>query len=258
MKKLKLFAKMMEFAANHEVGIRAGAIIGSTLAAVYFAAKDSPKIMAKLDELDAAGATNLEKAKEIAPIAARTLVATGISVGVTLGSAKKVSELVATVSTLSSAYSMAKTANSEFIEKAKEIVGEDKVQEIKRAVVNEKYPESNGGTPVPTVINTGHGDDLIYCEFSKDWMLSDVNYIRNVFLNVKRRVLGGYNVHWNEVAWELGIPTRKSTDHWLWTDEMLYHMGDDELVRFDSGIRDDNKVYTILELTLEPEYSRKG
>jgi hypothetical protein len=29
-----------------------------------------------------------------------------------------------------------------------------------------------------------------------------------------------------------------------------------ELFEFDSGIRDDNKVYTILEIVREPEYVR--
>ena len=259
MKKLKVLTKLMEFASKHEVGIRAGAIIGSTLAAVYFAAKDSPRLMKKLDELNVEGVTNLEKAKAIAPIIAPTVVATGVSVGLTLSSAKKVSDLVTTVSTISSAYSMTKTAHEEFIEKAKEVVGEEKVQEIKRAVADDKYPEKQpGGNYVPKIIDTGHGNDLFYVEFTKDWILSDAAYIRNEFLNIKNTVISGYDmVSWNEAAYALGIPARRNLDYFFWTDEMLRNLNDRELVKFGCGIRDDNKVYTILELEVEPEYTRR-
>lgn len=259
MKKFKLLTKVMEFASKHEVGIRAGAIIGSTLAAVYFAAKDSPRLMKELDELNVAGATNLEKAKAIAPIIAPTVVATGISVGMTLGSAKKVSDLVATVSTLSSAYSMTKTAQEEFIEKAKEVVGEEKVQEIKRAVADEKYPEkTSNGSYVKRVIRTGHGEDLFYLPFSDDWFLSDVHYVRNVGQNVKSKALGSSMVFWNEFACDLGIPSKQSQQGLAWTDDAVqFKLGDDELLSFDAGIDESNKVYTIVDLNLEPEFTKR-
>ena len=262
MKKLKVVSKILEFASKHEVGIRAGAIIGSTLAAVYFAAKDSPRLMKKLDELNAEGASNTEKAKEAVKIMGRTAIATGSAVLLTVNSAGRaanvIAELGSAATTFCSLATDTKKDNDAFIEHAKKIVGEEKVQEIRRSIADEKYPEKQpGGNYVPKVIDTGHGNDLFYVEFTKDWILSDAAYIRNEFLNIKNKVISGYDtISWNEAAYALGIPARRNLDFFFWTDEMLKKLDDRELVKFDCGIRDDNKVYTILELEVEPEYMR--
>lgn len=251
--KLKLVNAMYRLFKEHEVGIRTGAIVVTTIYAVYRAAKDSPRIMQRLEELDVEGATNLEKAKEIIPMAAPSALATAASVGLTLSSGKKAAD---TISSLSSAYTLMATAKSEFEEHAEKIVGKDKVQEINRSIADSKYPDSESS--VRRIIDTGHGNDLFYFKFSDDWFQSDVNYIRNMALNTKNRVLGGYMVHWNEFAKDLGLPAKKSNQHLAWTDEQLMRkLGDDELVTFDAGIDENNKVYTIVELCVEPEITRR-
>ena len=129
----KIVKAVNGFLKTHQETLLTGAIIASTVVAVYSAVKCTPKCMQILDELHDAPA--LEKTKKILPVMAPTIAATGASIGLTVLSHKLTSEKI---TALASAYSVAKTMKDEYEDKTKEIVGEEKAKEIERAALTDR------------------------------------------------------------------------------------------------------------------------
>lgn len=147
---------------DHESGIFTAMIIGSTITAVYTAVKCGPKCVQILDELNEEGASNVEKAKALAPVIAPTLISTSASIALTLVREKRfAAKLSGLASGIGTAVSTVKSLNEEKERNekvTKEVVGEEKAAEIKRRMAEERV----NGTVKEEIETIGPRDAKFY------------------------------------------------------------------------------------------------
>lgn len=230
---------------KHEGTILTIATIGSTLAAVYFAAKDSPKLVAKLDELNEEEATNLEKAKAIAPIVARTAIATGASVGFALANHKFASD---TISTLSNSLNVARLAKEEYKKHTEEIAGKEVADQVSNAVANSHAAAS--GVPevsAPRIFQTGHGNSLFYDDWSGRWFTSDIAFIKDSVNSLNYQLMHDMYISLNEFYEYMDLPAIGSGKDFGWNVDY----GTIEL-EFHAQLDDTDRAYTVITFQSEP------
>lgn len=150
-----MLGKVAKFVKNHDTAILTGVSIAGTIVAVVTTWNARPKCEQVLEELNARGATNVEKAKALAPIVAAPAIATAVSVGCALAhektTADRISGLVNTVSTLTTASDIRKAMEET-------VVGPEKAEEIEKAVAKEAVQCA----PVEDIEKTNHGDKIFY------------------------------------------------------------------------------------------------
>lgn len=234
--------------SKHEGTILTVTAIGSTLAAVYFAAKDSPKLMAKLDELNEEGATNFEKAKAVAPIVARTVIATGLSVGCTIGMHKYASDAI---QSLSGALQVATIAKDEYKKKTEEIYGEGAAKKVESEIAFDKSAKAYGSGPIEHIVDTGHGKNLFYDEWSGISFYSDINYIKKAINDLNYQLMHDMSISESEYYDALDIPSAKvgaraSNNGWNVDDGQIE-------VEFYAKLDDSDQAYTVLSLRTPPK-----
>ena len=106
---------------------------------------------------------------------------------------------------LTAAYTLSETALKEYQEKAVEVVGEKKEQEIRQAVAQEqivKHPVLKESD----IIDTGFGDTLFLDPLSGRRFWSDINAIRKAENRLNKRMRDEVNLSLNEFYTELGLP----------------------------------------------------
>ena len=232
---------------KHEGTILTVAAIGSTLAAVYFAVKDSPRLMEKIDELKDSDKTKLEKAKEIAPIVARTAVATGVSIGCTIANHKHASNVI---QSLTSAYQMATIAKDEIGKKTEEIAGPEVAQKVRESIGFDHAQKSFGSGAIEHVIDTGHGNSLFFDEWSGTWFYSDVNFIKKCINDLNYQLMNDMSVSLNEFYSYLDIPNAKVGKH---ADNNGWHIDDGQIeVEFYAKLDDCDQAYTVMSFRNDP------
>lgn len=207
MKLPKFVKSIADVAVKHENGILTAVTIAGTLAAVYFAIKDTPKCIEVLDELNSKDeeVTNLDKAKAVLPIMGRTMMATAVAVGGALcnfkSTSKQIKELTGALETVSSGYSVLKSIQEEY----RKEVGEEKAKEIEEKVVKNSivYDKTNDAS---RIITTGHGQDLFYDAWSGRYFLSDINYVKKVVNDLNYQLMNEMHITANEFYANLGLP----------------------------------------------------
>lgn len=241
--KFKLVNKLTQVLGKHEVGIRTGIIVVSTLSAVYFAIKDTPKIMNTLDELNAEGADNFTKFKKVAPLAGRTAMATAVSVGVTLASGKRAGDVI---SSLSSACSLAITAKDELEKSVERNVDPEKVAAIKQDIAKNHvvYDTVND---IQSIQPTGHGTDVFYDSWSGRYFYSDINYIRKAVNDLNYQLMNELWISLNEYYAYIGLPTIRAGEELGWN--MDY--GQIDLIT-EAELDDCERAYTIIGFKNSP------
>lgn len=149
-----LFGKGAKFLAKHDRAILTGMSIASSLTAIVLTWNARPKCERVLEELNAAGASNAEKAKRLFPILAAPAALEAASIITAIVAHRKSSKLIAAGVNAVSSYMTIEDIRKEAI---KQTVGEEKAKEIEQKVAKE-YTES---LPSRKIVNTGHGDTLI-------------------------------------------------------------------------------------------------
>lgn len=232
--------------AKHEGVILTVGAIGGTLAAVYFAAKDSPKLIAKLDELNERGATNFEKVKEVAPIVARTAIATGVSVGCTLAKDKYTSNII---QTLTNACQIKAIAEGEYKKKTAEIAGEETARKIDEAVSLGHATKSYSSGAIDHVLDTGHGSNLFYDDWSGTWFYSDINFIKKCVNDLNYQLMHDMSVSLNEFYGYLDLPNAGGKH----AERSGWHVDDGQIeVEYYAQLDDCDQAYTVLSFRNEP------
>lgn len=219
-----IIEKVTKFADEHQREIMLGGAIAGTVVTTVLSFKaglKSSKILEeqreKMDELEAKVTgedviseedykqqrrdLTIETVKKMAPIVIPpVLSATGTIVSV-IGGYKVASKQIAVLSSL---YSMSEKALTEYQDKAKELIGPKKAQEIKDEVSADKVktnpPKSD------TVINTGKGSTLFYDPKSGRYFYSSPEAVKSATNTINLRMMEEYYISLNEYFDELGIP----------------------------------------------------
>lgn len=166
-----LLVKGARFVLSQDRTILTGCAVAGTIVAVASAWKARPKCEEILEQLNEDGASNLEKAKALAPVLAPVVLSTAASVGCALLSHRRATQKIGA---LISAYSTAKTAMDIRKEVEKELLPPEQVQEID----NQAALRAIEQTPVDRIHDTGHGEYLFYEPMTGAVFKSDPNYIK--------------------------------------------------------------------------------
>ncbi len=254
MKLPKFVKSIADVAVKHENGILTAVTIAGTLAAVYFAIKDTPKCIEVLDELNSKDeeVTNLDKAKAVLPIMGRTMMATAVAVGGALcnfkSTSKQIKELTGALETVSSGYSVLKSIREEY----RKEVGEEKAQELEKKAVQQvtAYGVPSDDTQF---IRTGHGNDRFHLKWNDRWFYSDINYIKKVVNKKNTELFDQLSVSLNELYADWGLPTDGGGSILGW------NLGDGRIDPDYYCLMDEcDRPYTEIVFRNEPKALRKG
>lgn len=167
----------------------------------------------------------IETIKKMAPIVAPPVLAcTGTIISVVSGY-KVASKQIAVVSSL---YTMSEKALSEYQDKAKELIGAKKAQEIVDSVNQDKVKKNPPETK--EVFNTGNGKTLCLDDMSGRYFYSSAEDIRKAFNTINKRMMDEYYISLNELYNELGLP------------EIV--LGEDMGFNIDDGLVDIDHLFT--------------
>ena len=176
--------------------------VGGVIVTVGLTVKATPKCIDILDEMDAKGAGKKERIKAVAPVLAPPVIAGILTIGCIIGG----NYISATrIEALSTALSLSNKAKNAYEDTVKELLGEEKAEEIKdKAVVKSVGPIKSKGEDI---INTGKGDVKFYEPYSGRWLRSSPAAVDAAINRCNRDMTNG-NVEYsmNEYYYELGMP----------------------------------------------------
>ncbi len=135
------------------------------------------------------------------------------------------------MSALATALAMSEKASEELIEKAKQVVGVEKVEEIKKEVKQDKVNKAEESTfdLEENIIETGDGTDLFYDEMTGRLFHSCQNAIREGVNRVNMEMMSSMCCNANELYSEINLPNVVAGKYLGWNiDDGLID------VRFDS------------------------
>lgn len=268
-KVMSLIEKGAKFADEHQREIMlGGAIAGTVITAVlsWKAGIKADKIIseqkAKIEALEndyedeEIGMTEeefkthkkdltIESIKKLAPVVAPpALACTGTIISV-IGGYKVASKQIAVLSSL---YTMSEKALAEYQDKAKELIGPKKAQEIKDEVAADKV--KNNPPKSETVINTGKGDTMFYDPKSGRYFYSSPEAVKSATNTVNLRMMEEYYISLNEYYNELNLPD--------------IELGEDMGFNIDDGLIDVDHLFSVTKtekdipaLVLEYDISAK-
>ena len=187
----------------------------------------------------------IESIKKLAPVVAPpALACTGTIISV-IGGYKVASKQIAVLSSL---YTMSEKALAEYQDKAKELIGPKKAQEIKDEVAADKV--KNNPPKSETVINTGKGDTMFYDPKSGRYFYSSPEAVKSATNTVNLRMMEEYYISLNEYYNELNLPD--------------IELGEDMGFNIDDGLIDVDHLFSVTKtekdipaLVLEYDISAK-
>ena len=143
----------------------------------------------------------IETVKKMAPVVAPPVISAAGTIISVIGGYKVASNQIAVLSGL---YSMSEKALADYQEKAKEIVGPKKAQEIK----DEATVSRVKGKDVPTdkIFFTGNGETPCYDPKTDRYFYSSPVAIKDAANRINLRMMEEYYISLNEFYDELGLP----------------------------------------------------
>lgn len=188
---------------KHSTKLLAGGAIVSELFALYFVHKKAPVVKERLEALPD-NATRLDKFKTAAVL---YLPAIGMffTSGACVIGCCAVGEMHAAA--MANLAMISEARLSKYEDKMSEMIGEDKVKELKQAVAEEAVEKRSVLQPYD-IVTTEHGGDLFFDEWSGRYFTSSWAYIKQAVADFNGS-LGGVNM-WgtvNDFYMQLDIPT---------------------------------------------------
>lgn len=189
-----------------------------------------------------------ERIKRKAGILVPTVIMGGTSIACIIGAHKvNLKRQIA----LTTAYTAARGALSDFQEKAVAELGQRKVDKIKQQVVEEKMNE-NPLTSDKQVIVTEKGNHLIFDTWSGRYFRSDIESVRKSVNDVNATLLSTMFVSLNELYYELGLDQIKGGADIGWNADC----GGIQ-VHFGSSIAANGDPCLTMDFLVAPKYDYK-
>lgn len=203
---------------KHDSTILTAATIASTAAAVIFALKDGPKCEKILREKKEEGASNIETAKAVLPVAGRTMMAVAVAWGTAILNHKRTGEKIIK---LAEALAVAKSLSDDTKKATVETVGQEKADEIDRKVMQNRAEEKP--VVMSEIETTGHGN-YIFREpmtgktfrASKEWVELIVNNWSCALKEAKAKNYEEYEVRMTDIFDDIGLSRCGFGDLFTW------------------------------------------
>ena len=214
---IKAITKGVEkFVKTNAPQILAGLGIACGLGAVGMTAKGTIKAVRIVDELKKENPEPTKKEivkavyKEYLPAAGLTIAGIGCVVGSVHISARR-------IATLGLAYAMSDKSLKEYQEKAKEMLGEKKEEEL-RGKIAQDYIDRN--PPEERLIQNAEGGAVLCLDkLTGQYFYSDADTINRVINELNRLLNSDYHVSFNDYFIELGLNPCGIGDEWGWNLE---------------------------------------
>lgn len=214
---IKAVTKGVEkFVRTNAPQILAGLGIACGLGAVGMTAKGTIKAVRIVDELKKENPEPTKKEivkavyKEYLPAAGLTIAGIGCVVGSVHISARR-------IATLGLAYAMSDKSLKEYQEKAKEMLGEKKEEEL-RGKIAQDYIDKN--PPEERLIQNAEGGAVLCLDkLTGQYFYSDADTINRVINELNRLLNSDYHVSFNDYFIELGLNPCGIGDEWGWNLE---------------------------------------
>ena len=243
---IKAVTKGVEkFVKKNAPQILAGLGIACGLGAVGMTAKGTIKAVRIVDELKKENPEPTKKEivkavyKEYLPAAGLTIAGIGCVVGSVHISARR-------IATLGLAYAMSDKSLKEYQEKAKEILGEKKEEEL-RGKIAQDYIDKN--PPEERLIQNAEGGAVLCLDkLTGQYFYSDADTINRVINELNRLLNSDYHVSFNDYFIELGLNPCGIGDEWGWNLE------DGDLIQpsFTTELTTDNRPVLVVDFIVGP------
>lgn len=224
------------------VGIAFG--LGAVGGAVHATVRAVKIVEEKEAENDGEKLTKKEIVKETWKLYVPTAVMTAASAACVVGS---VHISMRRLATMTMAYAMSENSFKEYKEKAKELLGEKKEEEI-RGAVNQEHVQKNLPEDDSLIIRTGGGTTKCLDKFTGQVFYSDADTIRRVINNMNNCLLHDYYVSLDDLNTELGIRESKFGGSFGW------NINDGDLIEpsFTVSLTPDDEPVLVLDYIVGP------
>lgn len=243
---IKAVTKGVEkFVKTNAPQILAGLGIACGLGAVGMTAKGTIKAVRIVDELKKENPEPTKKEivkavyKEYLPAAGLTIAGIGCVVGSVHISARR-------IATLGLAYAMSDKNFKEYKDKAKEMLGEKKEEEL-RGKIAQDYIDKN--PPEERLIQNAEGGAVLCLDkLTGQYFYSDADTINRVINELNRLLNSDYHVSFNDYFIELGLNPCGIGDEWGWNLE------DGDLIQpsFTTELTTDNRPVLVVDFIVGP------
>lgn len=163
--------------------------VGSMVAAIIFAIKDTPKAMAvkeKAEKEKGEALTPIETVKKCVPCYWKTLTFAGISAFAAFNANNIHKKRYAALLT---AYSLSETARKEYEEEVKKYLGDKKEKDKIASAIAQKHVDEDPVTEKTKVVVTGEGETLFYEPISKQYFKNDLWKVEKKVNKINEQVL---------------------------------------------------------------------
>ena len=155
---------------------------------------------------------------------------------------------------LSSAYTLSQMTLQEYQKKVIERIGGNKEKELReevyKEVANRQSPPALYLNNEVDVIETGHGNTLIYDMVAEKYIKSDINYIKSVRNDINYELMSELYYDWNEIRYRIGLPMTKYGSDRIVTAE---HPWKPEFSFDDSYLAETGNVKVIMTYDMIPK-----
>lgn len=247
---IKTFASnAAQFVSKNSPTILTSCSVAGTISTAVLAAKAHVKAMRVLD--NQGPITTKEKIKLVwkyyVPPVAMGTVTIACSIGANCINLKR-------NAVLAGAYALAETSLKEFKDAAQEIVGEEKVKEIKDKIIDDKIKEN---PPSPNEVRM-LGDDktLCYDTYSGRYFTSTINDIKTAVNAVNTELFSELRISLNDMYYALGLsPVKLGAERgWDFNDAIDRRKDFPIEARFASHLAEDHTPCLAIEFHPEPDY----
>lgn len=247
---IKTFVKGIgTFAAKNSPTILTSCSVAGTIGTAVLAAKAHVKAVKSLE--NEGPITTKEKFKRVWKYYIPPVVMGTATIACTIG-AHSIS--LKRSAALAGAYAIAETSLKEFKDAAQEIVGEEKVKEIKDKIIDDKIKEN---PPSPNEVRM-LGDDktLCYDTYSGRYFTSTINDIKTAVNAVNTELFSDLRVSLNDMYYALGLsPVKLGAERgWDFNDAIDRRKDFPIEARFTSHLAEDHTPCLAVEFHPEPDY----
>ena len=189
-----------------------------------------------------------EKVAAVAPAVAVPAITGVAAIGCVVASNRVSAERIAT---MGAAYEMTKTAFAEYKDQIKEKLGLEKATDLNKSIA--ESPLQNLLADERKIVNTGHGEQLFYFEYTGQLFRSSGNFVERMFNDLNRELQDEFSVTVPEFQRDLGLPAVEGLKHIGWNVDAL-PCGKVEY-SFEPYMNEDNQtvVRIVLDYSSEPK-----
>ncbi|MCM1525384.1 MAG: DUF6353 family protein [Ruminococcus sp.] len=251
MNKSKIYLIMSgikNFAVQHCPEILTGMGVAGMLTAGILAVKTTPKALALIEEKKREKNTEKLTAAEMiksaglcyVPSAVTAVVSAACIVGASAVNYKRNAALAAV-------YALSETSLKEYREKAEQLIGKKKAEDISDAVAKDRIEQAPVGSR--EVVFTGSGETLCYDVISGRYFTSEIEKIKRAVNDLNRQMRDEMFISLNDFYIEIGLKPIPIGSDIGWHIDKGYID-----IRFSSQITDDERPCVVINYSTIPRY----